>query len=77
MDLNSSKLANIIYQERLQEAAMARHIRENGTPSPSLQKRLLSSLGSFLITSGQKLKAHTQANPTTSILEWSSRVSQK
>jgi hypothetical protein len=64
MDPNLFKLANIIHQERLQEAAAGRHARRAETPSSGLLQRA----GEFLIAAGQKLKARGQPNAAASIL---------
>ncbi len=63
MDPNLFKLTQVRHTERLQEAATMQHFNRVGISKPGLQERALRSLGSFLIASGQKLKAQTQSNP--------------
>ncbi|NIP25965.1 MAG: hypothetical protein GWO38_19635 [Phycisphaerae bacterium] len=65
MDPNLFKLTNVRHNERLQNAATARHFRQAGLPKPGLQERALQSLGGLLVALGQKLKALPQSNTAT------------
>jgi len=55
-----SYLSQMLYQERLDEAANERRARKQGRRNPSFQGRLLSSLGDLLIASGEKLRRQAQ-----------------
>jgi len=68
MDPNHWKLVEVIHNERLQEAAKARHFRETSVPGSGWQKRVLRNLGSFLVASGQKLGQRAQSDPVRPIL---------
>jgi hypothetical protein len=67
MDPNFWRLAEVIHNERLQEAAKARYFRETGLPGSGWQKRVLRNLGSFLVASGQKLGQRAQSDPVRPI----------
>lgn len=62
------------YRERLQEAASCRPFKQAGADSPSLRERVLLNLGTYLISSGQKLKARYQSDSAGPAFEWVSRT---
>jgi hypothetical protein len=73
IDLNVVQLAQIRYNELLQEAEQARRARQARAGQPSLQARLLLNVGNYLISSGQKLKARYQPDMADPSFQWVSR----
>ena len=70
-DLTLFDLARIRYNELLQEAEQAR--RAKRVQAGGLQSRLLHSLGDYLVSTGQKLKARYQPDAADSSFQWAGR----